>query len=76
MNETPKRPRYDSAQEQHCSWCEESIPAGENQIVYGSGDSISYLRVYHPECEQRWVQLLDTDLDDMAAIRQILGVKS
>jgi hypothetical protein len=50
---------YDSALEQRCCWCQKPIPAGENQVVYGTGNSTQYLRAYHLECEEQRVQLLD-----------------
>ena len=56
MNE---RPNFDSALEQHCSWCEKAILAGENQIIYGTGNSIQYLFAYHPECEEARMKLLE-----------------
>jgi hypothetical protein len=43
---------YDSANEQKCSFCECKIEAGDDQVVYGTGNSLQYLKVYHPECDE------------------------
>jgi hypothetical protein len=58
MNETPKRPKYDSAEAHTCNWCGESISPGQQAVIYGTGNSLRYFSFYHRGCDQRRISLL------------------
>jgi nitrate reductase beta subunit len=42
---------FDSEAQQKCTFCETPIEAQEPKIVYGTGNSLQYLRIYHLDCD-------------------------
>jgi hypothetical protein len=42
---------FDSEQEHKCSYCGYKIKADEPKLIFGTGNSLQYIRVYHPDCD-------------------------
>jgi hypothetical protein len=68
MNETKKIRKWDSVESHKCLWCGDLIKNDEPAVmIYGTGNSIQYLVVYHKRCDQlrlagaaqpRWVETI------------------
>jgi hypothetical protein len=44
-------PRFDSEQVHKCQWCQSFI-YDEPKVIYGTGNSLLHLVVYHKHCDE------------------------